>query len=85
MERGIRFIGNGQAPVQLYWEHLRDMIVRKEIEPLHIVTTRAGLEDMSFIYEMYDKREPLVQKVFIETKHSKPPFVGEPQIPEPTM
>ncbi|KAL2052096.1 hypothetical protein ABVK25_007538 [Lepraria finkii] len=37
MERGIRLIGNGQAPVQLYWEQLLQMIREGQDRPLQDV------------------------------------------------
>ena len=33
MERGVRLIGNGQAPVHLYWEELLKKIQSGEIDP----------------------------------------------------
>ena len=34
MEKGIRFIGNGQAPVHLYWEEiLNDYIIPGKFDP----------------------------------------------------
>lgn len=76
MERGIRFIGNGQAPVHKYWEHLRDLIEKGEIEPLRMVTIRAKLEDMGAVYDMFDKRTSMMQKIFVETRFSDPPIPG---------
>ena len=32
MERGIRLIGNGQAPVQKYWKELLEMIRTGELD-----------------------------------------------------
>jgi threonine dehydrogenase-like Zn-dependent dehydrogenase len=34
MEKGVRVIGNGQAPIQKYWEHiLKDYIVPGKFDP----------------------------------------------------
>jgi threonine dehydrogenase-like Zn-dependent dehydrogenase len=34
MEKGVRFIGNGQAPVHLYWEEiLNDYIIPGKMDP----------------------------------------------------
>lgn len=57
MERGIRFIGNGQAPVQLYWEDLLKRIQSGEIDPLKMVTHRVKMEDMAKVYYKFEKKE----------------------------
>lgn len=80
MERGIRLIGNGQAPVHLYWEKLLKMIESGEIEPLKMVSHRLRLEDMATIYAKFDKREDYLQKVFVQTKFSAPPCTGGPSL-----
>ena len=80
MERGIRLIGNGQAPVHLYWEKLLKMIQDGEIEPLNMVTHRVRLDDLETVYMKYDERMKGVQKVFVETKFSDPPCPGAPSV-----
>lgn len=82
MQTGIRLIGNGQAPVHRYWEHLLDLVRRKEIEPLKIVTHRVRLEDMEKLYQQFEKRENGIQKVFVATKYSAPPCPGAPALTE---
>ncbi|KAI6887791.1 GroES-like protein [Hortaea werneckii] len=57
MERGIRFIGNGQAPVHLYWEDLLKKIQKGEIDPLKMITHRVSVEDLAKVYEKFDKKE----------------------------
>lgn len=57
MERGIRFIGNGQAPVQYYWEDLLKRIQKGEIDPLKMVTHRVKMEDLAKVYYKFQKRE----------------------------
>jgi len=57
MERGIRFIGNGQAPVHLYWEDLLKKIQSGEIDPLRMLTHRIKMEDMDKCYYTFDKKE----------------------------
>ena len=57
MERGIRFIGNGQAPVHLYWEELLKKIQSGEIDPLRMLTHRIKMEDMDKCYYTFDKKE----------------------------
>jgi threonine dehydrogenase-like Zn-dependent dehydrogenase len=56
MERGIRFIGNGQAPVQYYWEDLLKRIQDGQIDPLRMVTHRVRAEDLDKVYYKFDKK-----------------------------
>lgn len=57
MEKGVRLIGNGQAPVMRYWEEiLEKYLVPGLIDPLDlIVTHRIKLEDTALMYERFDK------------------------------
>ncbi|KAK5202334.1 hypothetical protein LTR47_011837 [Exophiala xenobiotica] len=80
MNRGIRFIGNGQAPVHLYWEKLLTMIQSGEIDPLRMVSHRVRIEDLDKVYYKFDKREPGMQKVFVQTRFSSPPSPGAPEL-----
>ncbi|KAL5533891.1 hypothetical protein ACEPAG_351 [Sanghuangporus baumii] len=74
MEKGVRLIGNGQAPVHLYWETiLNDYIIPGKFDPTFIVTHRVPLEDMVELYDAFDKRTSGVLKVFVETRFSSPP------------
>ena len=80
MERGIRLIGNGQAPVQKYWHELMEMIQKKEIEPLDMVSHRVKMEDMAEVYKRYDAREEGMQKVYVQTQFSQSPCEGSPAL-----
>ncbi|KZF24773.1 GroES-like protein [Xylona heveae TC161] len=82
MERGVRLIGNGQAPVHLYWEKLLSMIEKGEIDPLRMVSHRVSLDDLDTIYHKFDKRDRAdgLQKIFVQTKFSAPPSPGSPQL-----
>ena len=80
MERGIRLIGNGQAPVHLYWEDLLKKIQEGTIEPYRMLSHRCRLEDMEEIYKRYDARQEGMQKIYVETKFSAPPAPGTPQL-----
>jgi len=80
MERGIRLIGNGQAPVQLYWEKLLKMIEDGEIDPLKMVSHRVSMDDLDKVYYKFEKKEDGMQKVFVETKFSAPPCEGSPAL-----
>ena len=80
MERGIRLIGNGQAPVHMYWEKLLEMIRKDEIDPLVMVSHRVLMEEVDIVYQKYNAREENMQKVFVQTKFSDPPCPGGPQV-----
>ncbi|KAF2157470.1 GroES-like protein [Myriangium duriaei CBS 260.36] len=80
MERGIRFIGNGQAPVHLYWEDLLKRIQKGEIDPLKMVTHRVRVEDLDKVYYKFEKKEDGMQKVYVETKFSQPACQGSPAL-----
>jgi threonine dehydrogenase-like Zn-dependent dehydrogenase len=80
MERGIRLIGNGQAPVHLYWEKLLGMIESGEIDPLKMVTHRVRIDDIDKVYYKFEKKEDGMQKVFVETRFSAPPCQGSPEL-----
>ena len=80
MQRGIRLIGNGQAPVHLYWEDLLKKIQSGEIDPLHMLTHRVDISDMAKLYEKFDQRMDGMQKVFVQTKFSDPPAKGTPKL-----
>ncbi|KFY01074.1 hypothetical protein V490_01095 [Pseudogymnoascus sp. VKM F-3557] len=80
MERGIRLIGNGQAPVHLYWEKLLVMIEKGEIDPLRMVSHRVSLDEMDTVYTKFNEREDGMQKVFVQTKFSASPAKGSPAL-----
>ncbi|KAG8728672.1 hypothetical protein FRC11_010454 [Ceratobasidium sp. 423] len=70
MEKGIRFIGNGQSPTHLYWKEILD----KYIIPGKFDPTLAKL------YTAFDMRIAGVGKVFVETRFSTPPSKGCPAV-----
>ncbi|KAK9238114.1 GroES-like protein [Lipomyces kononenkoae] len=80
MERGIRLIGNGQAPVQKYWHMLLEMVENNEIDPLKMVSHRVSLDQLDKVYHKFDKKEDGMQKVFVQTKFSSPPTLGSPPL-----
>jgi threonine dehydrogenase-like Zn-dependent dehydrogenase len=80
MERGIRLIGNGQAPVHLYWESLLKMIQEKKIDPLKMVSHRVRLEDLDKVYYKFEDKADGMQKVFAETRWSAPACAGSPEL-----
>jgi len=80
MERGIRLIGNGQAPVAYYWEDLLKKIQSGEIDPMKMVTHRCRMEDMDKLYYKFENKEDGMQKVFVQTRFSAPPCAGSPSL-----
>jgi threonine dehydrogenase-like Zn-dependent dehydrogenase len=80
MQRGIRLIGNGQAPVHKYWKEILVMIQTGEIDPTVMLTHRLSLEDAPAIYAKFNNREEGIVKPFIQTKFSHPPAVGTPPL-----
>lgn len=80
MQRGIRLIGNGQAPVHKYWEDLLKQIQTGEIDPLGMVSHRVRMEDLDKVYYKFEAREDGMQKVFVETKFSLPACQGCPPL-----
>jgi len=80
MEKGVRFIGNGQAPVHLYWEEIMEYLKDGTFDTKFLVTHRVSLEDFPALYNSFDKRHAGVSKVFVETKASEAPSPGYPQL-----
>lgn len=80
MERGIRLIGNGQAPVHMYWEKLLKMIESNEIDPLKMVSHRVLMEEIDKVYYKFEEKEDGMQKVFVQTKFSAPAAPGSPSV-----
>ena len=80
MERGIRLIGNGQAPVHLYWEKLLQMIQEGKTDPYTMLTHRVDIDEMATLYQKFDERADRIQKVFVQTRFSDPPAEGSPKL-----
>lgn len=80
MQRGIRLIGNGQAPVHKYWKELLDMLRTHKLDALQMVSHRVRLEDLDKVYYKFEKREDGMQKVFVETRFSFPKAPGCPDL-----
>ena len=62
MERGIRIIGNGQAPVHLYWHDLLQMIRDGKTDPLAMLSHCIQLEEMEEEYRIFDNRGDNMQR-----------------------
>ncbi|KAI0268339.1 GroES-like protein [Gloeopeniophorella convolvens] len=81
MEKGVRLIGNGQAPVHKYWEEiLNDYIRTGKFDPRFMISHRVPIDDFPALYQSFDKRKAGVEKVFVETKFSSPPSEGCPTL-----
>lgn len=80
MQRGIRLIGNGQAPVHKYWDELLAKIQKGELDPTQMISHRVRLEDLDKVYYKFDHKEDGMQKVFVETKFSLPRASGTPEL-----
>ena len=80
MQRGIRLIGNGQAPVHKYWKELLGMVESGDLDPTTMVSHRVRLEDLDKVYVKFDAKEDAMQKVFAETKFSFPRAAGTPEL-----
>jgi len=80
MQRGIRLIGNGQAPVHKYWEELLEKLRTGELDPLQMVSHRVRMEDLDKVYYKFDAKEDAMQKVFVQTKFSFPKAEGTPEL-----
>jgi len=81
MEKGIRLIGNGQAPVHLYWEEiLNDYLLTGKFDCKFLVTHRVPIDDFPELYAAFNARPPGVEKVFVTTQFSNPPSSGYPQL-----
>lgn len=80
MEKGVRFIGNGQAPVHKWWKEILDeYIIPGKFDPTFMITHRVPIDDMAKLYVAFDQRKGGVEKVFVETKFSNPPAPGCPK------
>jgi len=80
MERGVRLIGNGQAPVHLYWEKLLSMIQEGKTDPLMMLSHRVDVSELDTVYDIFNKRGDHMQKVFVQTKFSDAAAPGTPEL-----
>ncbi|GAA6038968.1 hypothetical protein JCM8097_000131 [Rhodosporidiobolus ruineniae] len=84
MQRGIRLIGNGQAPCHRWMQHIMDeYIATGKVKPRELfVTHRVPIEDTAAVYKHMRERseETKIIKTFVATKFSSPPAPGAPQL-----
>ncbi|KAI9499689.1 chaperonin 10-like protein [Zychaea mexicana] len=83
MEKGIRLIGCGQAPIQRHWETCLKHIESGLFDPTTILTNRYPLETTPEVYKRFDQKDAGIIKVFIETKFSNKPTTGTPALSNP--
>lgn len=84
MQRGIRMIGNGQAPTHKYMQRIMDdYIVTGKMKPREIfVSHRFVIDDIDKVYYSMRERDPKdkIIKAFIATDASAPPAPGGPPL-----
>lgn len=80
MQRGIRLIGNGQAPVHKYWEELLHKVQQGQLDPTQMLSHRFRLDDLDKVFLKFDAKDDSMQKIFVETKFSFPRAEGTPEL-----
>jgi len=84
MERGIRFIGNGQAPCHKWMgEVMNDWVATGKVKPTELfVSHRISIDDIAKCYYLQDKHDEKykIMKPFVTTRFSNPPSAGGPQL-----
>ncbi|KXS20710.1 GroES-like protein [Gonapodya prolifera JEL478] len=80
MEKGIRLIGCGQAPVQKYWKELMKKIETGEHDPTVLLTHRLPFEKCADAYYAMDQKQEGMIKTFLQTKFSSPRAEGTPEL-----
>lgn len=76
MQRGIRFIGNGQAPTHRYMQKILDsFLITGKVKPTELfVSHRITIDDVANCYYKFDDHDKDLKiiKPFVQTKHSGP-------------
>lgn len=80
MEKGVTWYGLGQAPVHLHRDVIMEHLLKGEFDAKFMVSHRVDISEFAELYEAFDKRWAGVNKVFVQTKFSKPPSPGYPQL-----
>ncbi|CEQ38831.1 SPOSA6832_00302 [Sporobolomyces salmonicolor] len=84
MQRGIRFIGNGQAPCHMHMKNvLETYLVPGIVKPRELfVSHRIAIEDVAKCYYEMEKKDSQLKlvKPFVATRFSNPPAPGAPQL-----
>ncbi|BGP12645.1 hypothetical protein JCM10213v2_000562 [Rhodosporidiobolus nylandii] len=83
MQRGIRFIGNGQAPCHKYLQRIMDeYIVTGKVKASELILThRVPLDNVPEVYTQMRARsgKDEIIKTFVTTRFSGPPAPGAPK------
>lgn len=74
MEKGQKLTGS-QVFVQKYWRELLNYIQRGDFDPTMLITHRMTLDEIPRAYEMFDKHQDDVIKVFVSVWN---PAQGQP-------
>ncbi|KAJ4491024.1 GroES-like protein [Lentinula aciculospora] len=54
MEKGVRLIGNGQAPIRKYWEEIfNEYIIPGKFDPTFMITHRVPIDDLAKLYPAF--------------------------------
>ncbi|CAO3686700.1 unnamed protein product [Umbelopsis vinacea] len=80
MEKGIRLIGCGQAPIQRHWDACLSHIQKGEFDPTIIVTHRFPLDQCVETYRRFDRKEAGIMKVYLQTRFSEAQMPGTPML-----
>ncbi|KAK4236806.1 chaperonin 10-like protein [Achaetomium macrosporum] len=80
MERGIKLIRCGLAPVHKYWQELLEMVEHGTVDPTIMLTHRFRLDDIAKAYQLQEKRESGLVKCFVETRFSSRRTEGTPEL-----
>ncbi|KAJ2955333.1 hypothetical protein NQZ79_g8654 [Umbelopsis isabellina] len=80
MEKGLRFIGCGQAPIQRHWDQCLAHIQNGEFDPTIILTHRFPLEQCVETYRRFDQKEAGIMKTYLQTQFSEPQMPGTPSL-----
>lgn len=80
MEKGLRFIGCGQAPIQRHWDQCLTHIENGDFDPTIILTHRFPLEQCVEAYRRFDRKEAGIMKTFLQTRFSEPQMPGTPKL-----
>lgn len=80
MEKGLRLIGCGQAPIQRHWEKCLEYIEKGDFDPTALLTHRFDFQQIVEVYRRFDNKEDGIMKTFVQTKFSNPPSPGTPAL-----
>ncbi|KAI8577127.1 hypothetical protein K450DRAFT_253770 [Umbelopsis ramanniana AG] len=80
MEKGLRLVGCGQAPIQRHWDTCLSHIQKGEFDPTIILTHRFPLDQTDVVYRRFDQKEAGIMKTFLETRFSEPQMPGTPML-----